>query len=67
MSRGGEYYDECAGGANHVDAIVLHAYVGAGGGGVAGADGLLCGWKLEKGVFRKITLGGMVEVIRTLG
>ena len=52
LSRGGEYHDDCAGGAHRVDAIVLHAYVGAGGGGVAGTDGLLCCRKLEKGGVR---------------
>ena len=41
LSRGGEYHDDCAGSANRVDAIFLHADVGAGGGGVTGADGLL--------------------------
>ena len=48
LSRGREYHDDGAGGANRVDAIVLHAYVGAGRGGVAGADGFLCGRKLER-------------------
>lgn len=50
LSRGGEYHDHCAGGADRVDAIFLHAYVGAGGGGVAAADGLLCGKKVRRGV-----------------
>ena len=49
LRGGGEHHDDCAGGANRVDAIVLHAYVGSRGRRVAGAFGLLCGWTLEKG------------------